>query len=104
MQMATVVGHGVQVAAKGFDLFQPIRVSVIAVRTAPNAQVFKLARQIQFRLIPRPAPCHHHALPHHAFECSGRRREAQIEITLLGRELAERAHRDVVSAVRGMWR
>ena len=67
VQRTLVVGHGVQVATKGFNFFKLIRGGVIAVSAAPHSQGFVVTLQGDFRLVLGIAPRHHHGVARHAF-------------------------------------
>jgi hypothetical protein len=97
MQLPMVGGLGVEVAAIGFHLFEAVAVRVIAVRPAPHPELLEFAFQGHFVLIMRTASRGDRAMADDTFLGAGRRREAQVEVADLGRELTQRPHRNAVA-------
>ena len=96
VQRAPVLRHGMQVAAVGLDLLQATGVGVEPVGAAAHHEVAVPARQPDLRLVALAAPRRDHGMARHALQRGGRGREAQVEIPLLGSELAKGADGDRV--------
>ncbi|KPY82798.1 Uncharacterized protein ALO94_05548 [Pseudomonas syringae pv. spinaceae] len=92
MQLTVVGGHGVQLAAIGFHFFQLVAACAVAVCPAPHRQLMVIAAQRQLGLIIGATTRRDCAMPGNPFLRRWRWRETQIEITRLGRELAQSAH------------
>ncbi|MND80256.1 hypothetical protein D3C80_720240 [compost metagenome] len=101
MQLAVVVGLVGQVASVRLDLFQAIAYRVVTVGAAAHLQMAILPRQRHLGLVIGAAPRRHPPMAGDAFLGAGRWREAQVEITDLGREFAQGAHRDRVTHAPG---
>lgn len=100
MQLTVVGGHGVKLAAIGFHLFQLVAACVVAVCPAPHRQLVVIAAQRQLGLIIGTTTRRDRAMPGNPFLRRWRWRETQIEITDLGRELAQRAHSHCITCRR----
>jgi len=88
-----------QIAAVGLYLFEAIALGVIAVRAATHRQAPVAALQGDFALIAGCAPGRHALMPGNPLLRRWRRREAKVEVALLGAEFAQRTHRDAVGHV-----
>ena len=89
----TVVGrHGSQIALEGLDLVEPPRRGVVAIGPAAHHQVAEAARQRQLGQVARRPARSHLQVAGDTLLRRGRRREAQVQVALLGRKLAQRAH------------
>ena len=94
VQCAAVGGHRVQIAAKGLDLLDAPALRVVAVGAAAHGQAVELAADADFGFVavtPLSPPRGDDRVAGKALKRGGRRREAQVEIAGLGRELAQRA-------------
>ncbi|UUZ74278.1 hypothetical protein LP415_08300 [Polaromonas sp. P1(28)-8] len=89
VQLPAVLGHGMQVAAKGLHFFELVERRVIAVSPAPHGQCLVVALQAHFRLVGLAAPRCHQRMAGHAFLRGGRWRKAQVEVAMLGGERAQ---------------
>jgi hypothetical protein len=84
--------HARKIAAKGLELIQTLRTGVEAVRAAANLQILVHGRESQLCLIAASASRRRLHMTSLTLQSGRRRREAPVQITLLCRELAQRAH------------
>jgi len=92
VQVAPVLGYGMQVTAVGFDFFELVFVGVVAVRAAAYPQTFEVGFKTDFSLVTFTPPCGDQRMAGNTFLRGRRRRETQIKIALFGRELAQRSN------------
>ena len=92
VQRPVVGRHGCQLALEGLDLVEPLRRGVVAIGPAAHLQVAEACRQRQFGQVTRRPARSHLQVAGDALLRRGRRREAQVQVALLGRKLAQRAH------------
>ena len=97
MQLAMIVRLASQVTSVGLDFFEAVAGRVIAVGASAHAQGFELPFQGDFRFIARAPPGNHAPVAFDAFLGCGRRREAQVQVTHLGAELAQRPYGHAVA-------
>ena len=99
MQALVVRRNRLQRATKRLDLFQGIAPGIETIGPPPHAQALVAARQMHLGLVVRPAPLRHQQMALPALLRRGRRRKAQVQVTRLGSERAQVAHRDGVGGV-----
>ena len=92
MQMAVVGRLPGQIAAMGLDFFELVAVRIVAIGPAAHRQsaVFKLQRDLG--LIADAAPCGDSLVAGNSLARGRRGGEAQIEVALLGGEIAQGPH------------
>ena len=100
VQVATVLGDLVGVAAQGLDLLQAAAAGVVTVGPPAYPQRAALALQHQLGLVVGAAARCHGELALDALQRGGRGREAPVQVTPLGGELAQRTHRHGVGPAR----
>ena len=100
VQGAVVGGHQIEITAEGFHLLQAVALGVVAIGAAAHFQVFELATQSDLVFVALAPATGHHGVAGDAFLGGGRRREPQVQVAGLGRELAQGAHRHGVGVGR----
>jgi hypothetical protein len=96
MNGAVALGDVPQVAAMGFEFFQPVRLCVVAIGATAYLQLAVLALERNLGLIFRPATARDGRV---TFDTLPRARdgcEAQIEVARFGRQIAQRSHGNTV--------
>ena len=68
VQMPVVLTHGIEVAAKGLDLFKLAQLCVVTIGPAAHAQAFVVTAEADFGLVVRRPALRHHPVTRHAFE------------------------------------
>ncbi|MCY1186039.1 hypothetical protein D9M73_268730 [compost metagenome] len=84
--------HARKVAAIGLHFLQAVEVRIVAIGAAAHPQGAELAAEGQCGQVALATPAGHQGVAGDAFLGGGRRGETQVEVALLGGELAERAH------------
>ncbi|MNN17797.1 hypothetical protein D3C81_1309910 [compost metagenome] len=97
VQLAMIGRLAGQVTTVGLDLFKTVCGGVITVGAAAHLQTLISAFECDLRLVPGGPPGHYPAMALDALLGSGRRCEAQVEVTGLGSELTQSAHRHAVA-------
>ena len=97
VQCSMIRRHALEGAAMGLHLFEPVRGAVVTVDAAAHREALVGARHADLGLVIHRPALRNDPMSGDSFLRGGRRREAKIEIALLGRELAERAHADDVA-------
>eukprot|EP01022_Parablepharisma_sp_SALTPOND_P029704 TRINITY_DN743_c2_g1_i1.p1 TRINITY_DN743_c2_g1~~TRINITY_DN743_c2_g1_i1.p1 ORF type:complete len:1374 (+),score=494.59 TRINITY_DN743_c2_g1_i1:672-4793(+) len=97
VQVAMIVGDAGQLAAIGLHLFQQGPRGVVAIGATAYLQGAMLTRQRHFALVGLAAPAGHDSVTGHTLLRGRRGREAQVEVALLGGELAQGPHRDGIA-------
>jgi hypothetical protein len=89
VQVAVVVGDAGELAAEGLHLLDQVLVRVVAVGAAAHVQQAVVAFERDFGAVMLAPPRRHHGVAGDAFEGGGGGREAQVEVALFCRELAQ---------------
>ncbi|CAM5580660.1 hypothetical protein SSTU70S_03028 [Stutzerimonas stutzeri] len=92
MQQAMVGRLAGEVAAEGLDLLQAVALRIVAIGPTAHGERTERAFQGDFALVAHAPARGDLGVTGDAFQRGGRGREAQVEIALLGGELAERPH------------
>ncbi len=96
-------GHPLQVAAIGLELLQTVGSGVVAVGATANQQIRRLPAEGDLRFITVAAAAGDCSVAFHPLARRGRRREAKVEVTRLGGEIAQSAHRNgILSGLHGI--
>ena len=82
-----------RIAPVGLDLFQPAGIRVPAVGPTLDAQAMTHRAQADLALVPGTAPGGDGGVPFDAVDTAGRGREAQVQVTGAGTEVAQHTHR-----------
>jgi len=98
VQSAVVGGDGVRIAPVGLDFFQPVQQRRIAVGAPAYDQGMASAAQFQgfgqehFLFVARWPTGAYDGMALYAFECCGRRGEAQVKVSRACGEVAQCTH------------
>ena len=83
----------VEPALEGLDLVDALLVRVIAIGPPAHLQTLVLACQGHLGPVTAASACCGHCVARHTFKRRGRGGKAQVQVPLLGRELAQLTHR-----------
>ena len=92
VQLPMIVRLAGQIAAKGLDLFEPVRLGIVTVGAAAHQQLVPAARQTDFGFMVCGAAQCHQLVTGDAFLRRRRRREAQVEVAFFCGEFAQAAN------------
>jgi hypothetical protein len=97
VQGLLLVGDGLEAAAVGLDLVEPLLEAVVAIGAAPHRQRAPHRAQGHLALVARAPALGHQGVTGHAFSSAGSGSKSQVQIATSGGELAQLSHRHGVS-------